>query len=128
MVTVKVGELLKTVEPGQRRSVEKCMELCDLKDPNQEIVRELNEDVVRFVKLLSNKLRFQILRMLLDRWLCVCLIANALGQDQTLISHHLRSLKSLGLLEERKEGKLRLYRAKRSVVEEYLNMLSSELL
>lgn len=125
---MKVRELMERLPDKQKRSVEKCVEKCDLVNLDEEIPTEVPREVVEFSKVISNPLRLSILRMLRDRWLCVCLIAKALDQDQTLISHHLRTLKGLGLLEERREGKLRFYRAKRDVIGKYLDALRSELL
>jgi DNA-binding transcriptional ArsR family regulator len=42
--------------------------------------------------------------------LCVCDMAWIVGRSQTLISHHLRTLREAELAESRREGKLVLYR------------------
>ncbi len=125
---MKVRELIGMLSDKQKRSVERCLEECDLVDMEEEIPTELPSDVMEFVKVIANPIRASILKMLNNRWLCVCLIAKALGQDQTLISHHLRTLKKFGLLHERREGKLRFYRTNREVLGEYLKKLSVELL
>ncbi|EEB75044.1 helix-turn-helix transcriptional regulator [Thermococcus sp. AM4] len=125
---MKVKDLINMLSDRQRKSVESCVERCDLIDPEEEIPTELPRDVVEFSKIIANPIRASILKMLSNRWLCVCLISKALGQDQTLISHHLRTLKRFGLLHERKEGKLRFYRTNREALERYLEKLSAELL
>ena len=125
---MKVGELIQRLSEKQRKSVEGCIEKCGLLNPEDEIPTELRRDVVEFSKTISNPIRAAILKMLADRWLCVCLISEALGQDQTLISHHLRTLKRLGLVHERKEGKLHFYRTNREALRRYLTDLSRELL
>jgi DNA-binding transcriptional ArsR family regulator len=124
---MKAKDLIAGLNDKQRRSVEKCLEKCGLLDPEEEISVEVKNDVLNFVKALANPLRFSILKMLQNRWLCVCLIAKALNQDQTLISHHLRKLKELGLVEERREGKLRFYRTRESALKEYVGELEEEL-
>ncbi|ASJ03565.1 transcriptional regulator [Thermococcus profundus] len=125
---MKVKELMDKLPDRQRKSVEGCLEKCNLIDLDEEIPVEIPRDVVEFSKVIANPIRMGILKMLRDRWLCVCLIAKALNQDQTLISHHLRTLKLLDLLEEKREGKLRFYRVNREVLERYMKALSSELL
>ncbi|AHL22093.1 metalloregulator ArsR/SmtB family transcription factor [Thermococcus nautili] len=125
---MKVRELFERLDERQKKTVMRCVERCGIPELEAEIEPKVNEDAVKFLKVLSNPLRLAILKLLRDQWLCVCLISEALQQDQTLISHHLRTLKSLGLVEERKEGRMRFYRAKRDVIEEYLAKVRGELL
>ncbi|ASR35685.1 transcriptional regulator [Prauserella marina] len=42
--------------------------------------------------------------------LCVCDLAWIVGSSQGLVSHHLRQLRSAGLVTSRREGKLVMYR------------------
>lgn len=42
--------------------------------------------------------------------LCVCDLAWISGRSQNLVSHHMRTLRSLGLVRSRREGKLVMYR------------------
>ena len=42
--------------------------------------------------------------------LCVCDLAWIAGRSQNLVSHHMRTLRSLGLVRSRREGKLVMYR------------------
>ena len=42
--------------------------------------------------------------------LCVCDLAWITGRSQNLVSHHMRSLRSLGLVRSRRDGKLVMYR------------------
>lgn len=41
--------------------------------------------------------------------LCVCDLAWISGRSQGLVSHHLRTLRSLGLVRSRRDGKLVMY-------------------
>ena len=42
--------------------------------------------------------------------LCVCDLAWISGRAQNLVSHHMRTLRSLGLVRSRRDGKLVMYR------------------
>lgn len=42
--------------------------------------------------------------------LCVCDLAWIVGSSQGLVSHHLRSLRSSGLVQSRRDGRLVMYR------------------
>ncbi|ACJ16012.1 transcription regulator [Thermococcus onnurineus NA1] len=117
---MRVREVLNELDEKQRRTVLQCSETCGIPDLDKEVNLRVEEDVMKFLKALSNPLRLRILKILKDNWLCVCLISKILDQDQTLISHHLRTLKALGLILERKEGKMHFYRTNTEVLEEYL--------
>ncbi len=125
---VKVGELFEKLDERQKKTVMRCVEKCGIPELDAEIEPEVKEEAVKFLKVLSNPIRLAILKLLRDQWLCVCLISEALEQDQTLISHHLRTLKSLGLVEERKEGRMRFYRTRKDILEDYLAKVRGELL
>jgi ArsR family transcriptional regulator len=48
--------------------------------------------------------------MLKDGDRCVCEIFRGLGKEQSLISHHLKTLRKCGIVEYRREGKRVRYR------------------
>ena len=127
-MVVKVRELFERLDERQKKSITKCIERCGIPELEAEVEPEVDQRTIEFLKVLSNPLRLAILKLVRDNWLCVCLISEALGQDQTLISHHLRTLKALNLIEERKEGRMRFYRARKDVLEEYLSKVRGELL
>ncbi|WP_457591001.1 ArsR/SmtB family transcription factor [Geoglobus sp.] len=76
-----------------------------------------------FLKILGNPLRLQILKILTHTDMCVCAIAEILGQQQTLVSHHLSKLKAAGIVEERQNGKYRIYSIKDKRVKQMLSIL-----
>jgi len=125
---VKVRDLFEGLEERQRKTIMRCVERCGIPELNAEVEPRVSEEAVAFLKVVSNPIRLAILKLLRDQWLCVCLISEALGQDQTLISHHLRTLKSMNLVEERKEGRMRFYRTRRDVLEDHLDKVRRELL
>lgn len=55
-------------------------------------------------KALSDETRIRILKLLLKRELCVCEIEAALNLPQSKVSRHLTVLRSVGLVEDRREG------------------------
>ncbi|WP_052747846.1 ArsR/SmtB family transcription factor [Geoglobus ahangari] len=81
------------------------------------------KDHSHFLKILGNPLRLQILKILSHAEFCVCAISEILGQQQTLVSHHLSKLKSAGIVEERQEGKYRIYSIRDKRVKQILATL-----
>ena len=55
-------------------------------------------------KALSDQTRLRILKLLLKKELCVCEIEAALNLSQSKVSRHLTVLRSVGLVEDRREG------------------------
>ncbi|HEY8448464.1 MAG TPA: metalloregulator ArsR/SmtB family transcription factor [Thermomicrobiales bacterium] len=58
---------------------------------------------------LGDPTRLRIVAALADRELCVCDLAAAVGQTESAVSHHLRTLRELGLVRPRREGRLVYY-------------------
>lgn len=54
---------------------------------------------------LCDSTRLKILFLLCHNSVCVCNIADAIGMSAPAVSHHLRSLKLLGILEFKRIGK-----------------------
>ncbi len=82
----------------------------DLEKVGQNITIE-----ARFFSVLSDPSRLKILKLLKEEELCVCMIAEILRLEQTLISHHLTKLKYLNIINERREGKWIFYSAKKEI-------------
>ena len=61
------------------------------------------------IKTLGDPTRLKILFALSQAELCVCDIANLLCVSKSLISHHLRLLKTMRLVRYRREGKMAFY-------------------
>ncbi|HOW27117.1 MAG TPA: metalloregulator ArsR/SmtB family transcription factor [Elusimicrobiota bacterium] len=60
--------------------------------------------IARIYSALSDPLRIRILRLLLERELCVCEIIRVVKQPQYKVSRHLGVLKRAGLLHDWKDG------------------------
>ena len=83
-------------------------------------------DCVAFCKALADETRQGILRILLEGEKCVSDLAEAFPMSQPTISHHLNILKSLGLVESRKDGKYVYYDINRDNVIECCGMLIAQ--
>ena len=61
------------------------------------------------LKLLADETRLSVVRQLLDRPKHVGEINESLGLEQSLLSHHLRTLRNAGLVVSQRDGKAVLY-------------------
>lgn len=77
---------------------------------------------VEIFKAIGEETRLRILRILIkaDEELCVCEIVDILGKPQYTTSRSLTTLKKAELVEERRQGKLMMYRLKRSALNNML--------
>ncbi len=66
-------------------------------------------------KTLSDENRLRMLMVLDRKELCVCQLMGIIGQSQPMISRNLSILSRAGFLEERKEGKLKFYKIKKTL-------------
>jgi DNA-binding transcriptional ArsR family regulator len=106
---------------------------CDLiciDAPRAEAIRErlLGEEAVlgaaERAKALSDPTRLTLAAALREgEELCVCDLSWVAGRSQNLVSHHLRSLRSHGLVRSRRDGKLVMY----SLTDEGASLLSAVL-
>jgi DNA-binding transcriptional ArsR family regulator len=61
-------------------------------------------------KALSDPTRLTLAEALREgEELCVCDLSWIVGRSQNLVSHHLRTLRSLGMVRSRRDGKLVMY-------------------
>lgn len=56
----------------------------------------------KLLKLIANENKFKIILHLAQGESCVCDIGNKLGIEQSLVSHHLNSLREAGFINDRK--------------------------
>ena len=80
--------------------------------------------VEKFLKIISEENRLQILYLLREGERCVCEIYDALGIAQNLASHHLKVLKDFGLIKSRKEGRKIIYFTDKKVINKYINLIN----
>jgi DNA-binding transcriptional ArsR family regulator len=98
-----------------RMPEDRCELLC-LDLPKAETLRgrRLTEDHARLLadraKALSDPTRLTIAAALADTdELCVCDLAWVTERSENLVSHHLRTLRSAGLVTSRRDGKMVMY-------------------
>jgi ArsR family transcriptional regulator len=65
---------------------------------------------VAFAKAIADETRFRVIRLLYDRTLCVCELAEILKLPQSTLSSHLRVIDKAGLLDCERRGKWLFYR------------------
>ena len=92
---------------------------CDLiciDAPRAEAIRrrllseEATQDAAERAKALSDPTRLTLAEALREgEELCVCDLSWIVGRSQNLVSHHLRTLRSLGMVRSRRDGKLVMY-------------------
>jgi DNA-binding transcriptional ArsR family regulator len=73
--------------------------------------KALTEICYRFFTNLSNPTRLAALEQLMDKPMSVNELATALGQEQSMISHNLKSLLECNLITIQKQGKKHVYTA-----------------
>jgi ArsR family transcriptional regulator len=78
--------------------------------------------------MLDDPTRLKILRLLLERELCVCQLVEVLQMPQPTVSQHLAKLRMMRLVSERKAAQWVYYRANREAVESGLAALQAFLL
>lgn len=83
--------------------------------------------MIKFLKIISEKNRLKILRLLKKDEKCVCEIWQYLKLPQNLVSHHLKTLKDFNLISSRKEGVKIFYKINKKVVKKYLKLLNKYL-
>ncbi|MDX9703082.1 MAG: metalloregulator ArsR/SmtB family transcription factor [Candidatus Auribacterota bacterium] len=61
-------------------------------------------NLLKCLKALADKNRLRIVKLLQNKKMCVCEIADVLGVSQPSVSRHLNKLKSAGLICSEQEG------------------------
>lgn len=93
---------------------EKMCDICEVFDPNKDVVslleeKKLSDDVVyelsETFKVLGDPTRIKILHALNEKELCVCDLSELLDMSSSAISHQLRVLRNNKLVKHRKEGR-----------------------
>lgn len=75
--------------------------------------------LLEFAQSVFEKTRLRMLKILLDRELCVCELAELFGVSSSRMSQHLQILRRAGVVGERRDGKWVYYSANREAVESF---------
>ncbi|MBE9062696.1 metalloregulator ArsR/SmtB family transcription factor [cf. Phormidesmis sp. LEGE 11477] len=84
----------------------------------------IQSNVRSLFQAFSDGYRLQVIELLRDQELCACDIAKHLGITQSKLSFHLKTLKEVGLIEGRQEGRWIYYRLNLQqfmILEQYLS-------
>lgn len=66
-------------------------------------------EILAILNGLGNEVRLRIFSLLLERDLCVCELQELLKMEQSRLSHQLRLMRYLGLVETKQEGRWVVY-------------------
>ena len=70
-------------------------------------------NAVTFFRAVADETRWRIVRLVMDRALCVCELADILGMPQSSVSSHVQIIRKAGLLESETCGKWTYFRIER---------------
>lgn len=70
-------------------------------------------EIVTFFRAVADETRWRIVRLVMDRALCVCELADILDMPQSSVSSHVQVIRRAGLLESETCGKWNYFRIAR---------------
>ncbi|HEX2938495.1 MAG TPA: metalloregulator ArsR/SmtB family transcription factor [Ruminiclostridium sp.] len=93
-------------------------------DVIENVKKEIEDDetlynMSEFFKMFGDSTRLKIINALMISEMCVCDISALIGMNQSVISHHLKILRSARVIKFRREGKVVYY----SLCDEHINKL-----
>ncbi len=77
------------------------------------------EKTYAFLRAVSDPNRLKIICVLQTGPKCVCEIVPVVGISDKLASHHLKQLKNIGILAEKREGNFIRYSLNKKIIKEY---------
>ncbi len=87
--------------------------------------RGLSKTCYLFFSTMANPTRLAILEKLLERPMSVTQLADALRQEQSMISHNLRPLIRCRFVHVERRGRMRIYHVNRDTVETLFNAVKN---
>lgn len=79
----------------------------------------------KYLKVINDTNRLTILNVLKNKPMCVCEIFSLLNLPQNLVSHHLKVLKNLKLIESKRVGVKIIYSRNEKIINEYQTLLTN---
>lgn len=83
---------------------------------NNVTIKLVMNEAVRFFKALADTTRWRIVRLVRDRAMCVCELADILEMPQSSVSSHVQIIRKAGMLESERCGKWTYFRVSRDCV------------
>ena len=80
-------------------------------------------DLLKMLKIIADANRLRIICFLKRKERCVCEIVEALAIPHNLASHHLKELKSVGLLTSLRKGKYIFYKINNNGLNSFLSQI-----
>jgi len=87
--------------------------------------RGLSEACHKFFSKMSNPTRLAVLEKLMEKPMSVNELANALKQEQSMVSHNLKQLLECNFISQQRRGKQRIYSANKETIGALLNILEN---
>ncbi|MFH1535405.1 MAG: metalloregulator ArsR/SmtB family transcription factor [Patescibacteria group bacterium] len=84
-------------------------------------------NIAEFIRAIDEPNRLRIICLLKRGEHCVCDIFKPLELSQNLVSHHLKALKDIKLIDSRKEGTKVIYFRNEKVIKEFSELLNKYL-
>ncbi|MFX1521384.1 MAG: ArsR/SmtB family transcription factor [Promethearchaeota archaeon] len=113
MSSIETERLERLIESGECPSKSSKVYAKELKELGQQLEKEISEKVLQLFSALSDHNRMKIIKLLLNRKMCVCEFTEVLDVTQSTVSHHLNILESNGLIRGFKKGKWTFYELKK---------------
>lgn len=79
----------------------------------------------KIFKALGNKHRLEIINLIKDNEICACMLLEELEISQPTLSHHMKVLEDIALVNSRKDGKWRHYSLNQEKIKDLANFLTS---
>ncbi|WP_287583733.1 metalloregulator ArsR/SmtB family transcription factor [Candidatus Borrarchaeum sp.] len=110
---IESERLERLIDSGECPSKSSEVYAKELKALNDQLDKEVPEKLLQLFNALSDHKRWKIVKLLLNRKLCVCEFTEVLEVTQSTVSHHLSILESAGLIRGFKKGKWTFYEVKK---------------
>ena len=85
------------------------------------------KELTPYFKALCEDVRLKIIELLMDRELCVCEVMELLNLSQPAVSHHMKILKQVDLVKDRRNGRWVFYSLNKERFAQFEHMLGERL-
>jgi DNA-binding transcriptional ArsR family regulator len=122
------SELIETLESCvNMQDINVAKYFKDLQKLGEDLEKNYNfKQILEFARVIGNEERLKIIFILRDNDHCVCELEAILDKSQPTISHHLRELERLHLIQSFKKGKFTHYELVEGSFNKYLQFLEKE--